>query len=102
VAILSQRAVDQSHRVRVGRVAAAGLVGGEEDFGAFQSSDPNVLADIGVICPNCYTAWRLPSPVDGRCAPFISVARRAQRCQYLFAELGTNPDVGTGGDFVDQ
>ena len=35
VAVLPQRASDQAHGVRVGRVAATGLVGGEEDFGAF-------------------------------------------------------------------
>jgi hypothetical protein len=34
VAVLPQRLVDQAHGMRVGRVAAAGLVGGEEDLGA--------------------------------------------------------------------
>jgi hypothetical protein len=32
VAVVPQLFVDQAHGVRVGRIAAAGLVGGEEDF----------------------------------------------------------------------
>jgi hypothetical protein len=55
VAIVPQCSVDQAHRVRVGRVAAARLVGGEEDLCAFQRGNSNVLTDVGVIYPDCYT-----------------------------------------------
>jgi hypothetical protein len=67
VAVLPQRRVDQPHRVRVGRVAAAGLVGGEEDLCALERGDSNVLTDVGVIYPNCYTPWRLTWRVDSCC-----------------------------------
>jgi hypothetical protein len=59
-----QGTVDQAHSVGVGRVAAAGLVGGEEDLDSLQCGDANVLTDIGVIYPNCYTAWCLILGLD--------------------------------------
>ena len=58
--------------MRVGRVAAAGLVWSEEDLGAFQRGDSNVLTNIGVIYPNCYTAWRLILVAEDLLGPFGS------------------------------
>ena len=88
--------------MRVGRVAAAGLVGGEEDLGTAQGGDSYIFTEVGVIYPNCYTAWRLTFRADGRCSPFTSGARRTQRYQDLIAELGPNPDVGASSDFLEQ
>ena len=74
--------------MRVERVAAAGLVGGEEDLGALERCDSYIFTNIGVIYPNCYTVWCSNTGI-----PNYDGARYRQ-CSQTWRLLWTIPVLG--------